>query len=137
MKGADGKPIAQTADYSYNGYWVGDDNSVVIERAAGTTVFRMTNWGEGTYNVIFTINPDKKVTIEGKEYNVVTVSPQQVADNANYGAVYVSDCRRIKMASHMKPSPATGTESADSTSNSTITAARAVSTIPMNTSLRP
>lgn len=29
-------------------------------------------------------------------------------------------CRRIKMASHMKPSPATGTESADSTSNSTI-----------------
>lgn len=51
----------------------------------------MTNWGEGTYNVIFTINPDKKVTIEGKEYNVVTVSPQQVADNANYGAVYVSD----------------------------------------------
>lgn len=91
VKGADGKPIAQTADYSYNGYWVGDDNSVVIERAAGTTVFRMTNWGEGTYNVIFTINPDKKVTIEGKEYNVVTVSPQQVADNANYGAVYVSD----------------------------------------------
>lgn len=43
VKGADGKPIAQTADYSYNGYWVGDDNSVVIERAAGTTVFRMTN----------------------------------------------------------------------------------------------
>lgn len=34
VKGADGKPIAQTADYSYNGYWVGDDNSVVIERAA-------------------------------------------------------------------------------------------------------
>lgn len=70
VKGADGKPIAQTADYSYNGYWVGDDNSVVIERAAGTTVFRMTNWGEGTYNVIFTINPDKKVTIEGKEYTM-------------------------------------------------------------------
>lgn len=91
VKGADGKPIVQTADYSYNGYWIGDDNSTVIERAAGTTVFRMTNWGEGTYNVIFTINPDKKVTIEGKEYNVVTVSPQQVADNANYGAVYVSD----------------------------------------------
>lgn len=98
VKGADGKPIAQTADYSYNGYWVGDDNSVVIERAAGTTVFRMTNWGDGTYNVIFTINPDKKVTIEGKEYNVVTVSPQQVTEDATYGQIYVSDLPSCKIS---------------------------------------
>lgn len=98
VKGADGKPIAQTATYVYNGPWQGEDDSVVVERAAGTTVFRMTNWGDGNYNVIFTINPDQKITIEGKEYNVVTVSPQQVTEDATYGKIYVSDLPSCKIS---------------------------------------
>lgn len=89
--GPDGKPMPQTADFIYNGLWSGDDNSVVIERAKGTTVFRMTNWGDGEHNVIFTVNPDKKITVDGKQYNTVTVTEQVVMIHDSYGDVFVSD----------------------------------------------
>ncbi len=59
VKGEDGKPMKQTAVYTYNFWWEGEDDEIVLERAKGTTVFRMTNWGGGV-NIIFTINPQDK-----------------------------------------------------------------------------
>lgn len=89
--GSDGKPMLQTADFIYNGLWSGDDNTIMIERAKGTTVFRMTNWGDGEHNVIFTINPDKKVTVDGNQYNIVTITEQIVMIHDSYGDVFTSD----------------------------------------------
>lgn len=60
--GADGQPILQGVVYTYNFWWEGEDNTVMLERAEGTNVFRLTNWGGGV-NILFTINDDKTVTI--------------------------------------------------------------------------
>lgn len=57
--GEDGKPMKQTCVYTYDFWWVGEDDTITLEHAKGTTVFRMTNWGGGV-NIIFTINPQDK-----------------------------------------------------------------------------
>ncbi len=91
LVGGDGKPMKQTCVYTYTFWWSGEDDTIVLERAKGTTVFRMTNWGGGV-NIIFTVNPDKKVTVDGKEYASLTITEQYIGDDhASYGKVYVSD----------------------------------------------
>lgn len=79
--GADGKPMLQGATYTYTGWWSGYDDEIMLERAKGTTVFRMTNWGGGV-NIIFTVKADKSVVITGQYIG---------ADHSSYGKVYVSD----------------------------------------------
>ncbi len=82
VKGEDGKPMKQTAVYTYNFWWEGEDDEIVLERAKGTTVFRMTNWGGGV-NIIFTINPQDKS---------IVWTNQKTGDNYSDGTpVMVSD----------------------------------------------
>ena len=81
VTGPDGKPMLQGATYTYSGWWEGEDDEIVLERAKGTTVFRMTNWGGGV-NIIFTVKEDKSVVITGQYIG---------ADHSSYGKVYVSD----------------------------------------------
>ncbi len=91
VKDADGNPMTQTCAYTYTFWWGGVDDEVVLEHAKGTSVFRMTNWGGGV-NIIFTINPDKKVTVDGKEYASLTITEQYIGDDhSSYGKVYVAD----------------------------------------------
>ncbi len=91
VKDADGNPMKQSCVYTYTFWWGGQDDSIVLERAKGTSVFRMTNWGGGV-NIIFTVNPDKKVTVNGKEYASLAITEQYIGDDhASYGKVYVSD----------------------------------------------
>ncbi len=58
--GPDGKPMVQTATYTYAFWWEGEDDTITLERAQGTNVFRMTNWGGGV-DLIFQILPDVQV----------------------------------------------------------------------------
>lgn len=89
--GEDGKPMKQTCVYTYDFWWVGEDDTITLEHAKGTTVFRMTNWGGGV-NIIFTVNPDKTVTVDGKEYASLTITEQYIGDDhPSYGKMYVSD----------------------------------------------
>ncbi|MDE6507475.1 MAG: hypothetical protein K2L04_03305 [Alistipes sp.] len=89
--GTDGSPVVQGGVYSYNFWWEGDDDEPTLERAAGTNTFRLTNWGGGV-NLIFSVDPSKTVTVDGKEYASVTVSDQYIgSDHSTYGKVYVCD----------------------------------------------
>ncbi len=91
VKDKDGKPMKQTAVYTYANYWIGEDDEIVVEHAKSTSVFRMTNWGGGV-NIIFTVNPDKKVTVDGKEYASLAITEQYIGDDYDsYGKVYVAD----------------------------------------------
>lgn len=45
--GPDGKPMLQGGVYTYTFWWEGEDDTVMLERAEGTNVFRLTNWGGG------------------------------------------------------------------------------------------
>ncbi len=89
--GADGSPVLQGGVYAYNFWWEGEDNEPKLERAAGTNTFRLTNWGDGV-NFIFSVDPSKTVTVDGKEYASVIVSDQYIgSDHSDYGKVYVCD----------------------------------------------
>lgn len=88
--GPDGKPMLQGATYTYEGWWSGYDDEIMLERAKGTTVFRMTNWGGGV-NIIFTVKADKSVVITGQYIG---------ADHSSYGKVYVSDVPSYAGASY-------------------------------------
>ncbi|MEG1865105.1 MAG: hypothetical protein RR199_07280, partial [Alistipes sp.] len=68
--GADGKPMVQTA--AWNNFWGMKSNfeGLTVQRAAGTTVFRLLNCGDGGVNLIFMVDPDEanKVTFRGEKY---------------------------------------------------------------------
>ena len=63
--GPDGKPMLQGGVYTYTFWWEGEDDTVMLERAEGTNVFRLTNWGGGV-NILFTINADKTISLTSK-----------------------------------------------------------------------
>ncbi len=89
--GPDGAPLKQTGTYTYTFWWGGDDPGLTLERAEGTTIFRINNWGGGI-NLLFTVNPDKKVAVNGKEYASLSITEQYIgSDHSTYGEVYVSD----------------------------------------------
>lgn len=89
--GPDGKPMKQTGTYTYVFWWSGDDKGLTLERAEGTSVFRICDWGGGI-NLIFTVNPNKKVTVDGQEYYACSISEQYIgSDHSSYGEVYVAD----------------------------------------------
>lgn len=91
--GADGNPIPQGGIYTYNFWWEGDDDGCMLERATGTNTFRLTNWGGGV-NLIFSIDPDNTVTVDGKEYASITLVDQYIgSDHETYGKVYVCDAQ--------------------------------------------
>lgn len=70
--GPDGKPMLQGGVYTYTFWWEGEDDTVMLERAEGTNVFRLTNWGGGV-NILFTINADKTISLTsqyvGEDYS--------------------------------------------------------------------
>lgn len=67
--GPDGKPMIQTGTYTYTFWWNGYSDGVTLERAEGTTVFRMTKWGASEdVNIIFTINPTDKSIVLTNQY---------------------------------------------------------------------
>lgn len=85
--GPDGKPMIQTATYTYNFWWEGDDDTITLERAQGTNVFRMTNWGGGV-DIIFQILPDVKV----QGFAVCQIESQYIGSDYSDGTkVMVSD----------------------------------------------
>lgn len=89
--GAGGSPIPQGGVYTYNFWWEGEDDEPALERAVGTNTFRLTNWGGGV-NLIFSVDPSKTVTVDGKEYASITVADQYIgSDHQSYGKVYVCD----------------------------------------------
>lgn len=90
--GADGKPVQQTGTYTYTFWWGGDDEGLTVERAEGTSVFRINHWGADV-NLIFTVNPDKKVTVDGNEYMALSITEQFTGTtNGKDGPeVYISD----------------------------------------------
>lgn len=89
--GSDGSPIPQGGVYTYNFWWEGEDDEPKLERALGTNTFRLTGWGGGV-NLIFSVDPSKTVTVDGKEYASITVSDQYIgSDHSSYGKVYVCD----------------------------------------------
>lgn len=89
--GPDGAPLKQTGTYTYTFWWGGADPGLTLERAEGTTIFRINNWGGGI-NLMFTVNPDEKITVDGKEYASLSISGQYIGDDhPNYGEVYAAD----------------------------------------------
>lgn len=80
--GPDGKPMLQNGVYTYVFWWTGTDDTVMLERASGSPVFRMTNWGAGV-NIIFTIDPSD---------NSIILTNQSTGDSYSDGTpVMVSD----------------------------------------------
>ena len=85
--GPDGKPMVQTATYYYNFWWEGADDEIVLQRAQGTNVFRMANWGGGV-DLIFQILPDQK--LDG--YTVCKLDSQYIGSDYSDGTkLMVSD----------------------------------------------
>lgn len=86
--------IAQAGVYTYTTFFEGDDDEIGIEHAAGTNVFRLTNWGYGV-NLIFTIDddPDHMVTAEdGQKYYRVVITETYIGyDHSSYGPIYTAD----------------------------------------------
>ena len=69
--GPDGKPMLQGGVYTYTFWWEGEDDTVMLERAEGTNVFRLTNWGGGV-NILFTINADKTISLTSQYVGAVS-----------------------------------------------------------------
>lgn len=57
--GPDGKPMLQGGVYTYTFWWEGEDDTVMLERAEGTNVFRLTNWGGGV-NILLRSTPTRR-----------------------------------------------------------------------------
>lgn len=88
VKGADGKPMLQTAIYRD---WGWEDNQAVeLQRAAGTTVFRIFNAFEGACNIIFTVdtNPENMLTIDGTKYYRCVLTPQGIGIEYDAGVEF-------------------------------------------------
>lgn len=90
--GPNGAPLQQTGTYTYTFWWEGDDEGLTLERAEGTSIFRICDWGGGI-DLIFTVNPDKKITIDGEEYMTLSVTEQFSGTTNGKGGpeVYISD----------------------------------------------
>lgn len=92
--GADGKPVQQTGTYIYAGILasagLSTDPGLTVERAEGTSVFRINHWANDV-NVIFTVNPDKKITVDGKEYMTLSISEQTTGVSSGSEDVLFSD----------------------------------------------
>lgn len=76
--GEDGKPMLQTGIYYDWGF--GENGEVELQRAAGTTVFRMFNVFDGACNLIFTVDtaPSHMLTIGGKQYYSCVLTAQDL-----------------------------------------------------------
>lgn len=96
VKDASGKKIKQTATYTYQGVWEGEDDKVELEHVAGTNLFRMTKWGDGSNNVIFEIDPEEKITVGSEQYAVVHIMQQKVTKHDTYGDVFIADVPTVK-----------------------------------------
>ncbi|WP_288844878.1 hypothetical protein [uncultured Alistipes sp.] len=89
--GADGTPVLQGGVYTFNFWWEGENDKQKLERAVDTNTFRLTNWSKGV-DLVFSIDPSKTVTVDGKEYVSIVVSKQYIgSDHSDYGKVYVCD----------------------------------------------
>ncbi|MCH5334543.1 MAG: hypothetical protein J1D86_01880 [Alistipes sp.] len=87
----EGNRIPLSTLYYYTFWWEGIDDEVTVQRAKGTSVFRMNNWGLGV-SIIFTVDPEKKVTVDGKQYPLVIVTEQETGDEyPGYGAVLLAN----------------------------------------------
>lgn len=76
--GEDGKPMLQTGIYYDWGFE--ENGEVELQRAAGTTVFRMFNVFDGACNLIFTVDtdPSHMLTIGGKQYYSCVLTAQDL-----------------------------------------------------------
>lgn len=91
--GPNGAPLQQTGTYTYTFWWEDSvDEGLTLERAEGTSVFRINHWGADV-DLIFTVNPDKKITVDGQEYMTLSVTEQfSGTTNGKDGPeVYISD----------------------------------------------
>lgn len=92
--GPNGTPLPQTGTYYYYGILTAagldEDPGLTLERAEGTSVFRINHWANDV-NVIFSVNPDKKITIDGKEYMTLSVSEQTTGVSSGSEDILFSD----------------------------------------------
>ncbi len=104
--GPDGAPLKQTGTYTYTFWWGGDDPGLTLERAEGTTIFRINNWGGGI-NLLFTVNPDKKVAVDGKEYASLSITEQFSGTTNGSGGpeVYVADMLEYANSTYFQQYP--------------------------------
>lgn len=79
---AEGKKIQQTATYNYNAFYRGRNVGLLVEKAVGTNIYRVNDWGGGV-GFRFILNED----------NTCTVPAQSIGYfNSNYNQyVQVSD----------------------------------------------
>lgn len=90
----DGKPMPLTATWQDAWGMASNTEDLAIQRATGTNVFRVVNFGEGGVNIIFMVdaNVENKVTYDGEKYYRSILTPQfagvlyQGADD-----IYISD----------------------------------------------
>lgn len=92
--GPNGSPLQQTGTYYYAGILTAagleEDPGLTLERAEGTSVFRINHWANDV-NVIFSVNPDKKITIDGKEYMTLSVTEQTTGVSSGSEDILFSD----------------------------------------------
>ncbi len=92
--GPDGAPLKQTGTYYYHGVMnqvgLSVDSGLTLERAEGTTIFRINHWANDV-NLMFTVNPDEKITIEGNEYLTCSITEQTTAVSTGSEDVLFSD----------------------------------------------
>lgn len=92
--GPDGAPLKQTGTYYYHGVLnqVGltADPGLTLERAEGTTIFRINHWANNV-NLMFTVNPDQKIAVEGKEYMSCTFTEQTTGVSTGSEDILIAD----------------------------------------------
>lgn len=92
VKNAEGKPMLQTGIYYDWGF--AENAPIELQRAAGTTVFRMFNAFGGACNIIFMVdtNPEHMLEIDGKKYYCCVLTPQSVGIEYDAGQdFYITD----------------------------------------------
>ncbi len=92
--GPDGAPLKQTGTYYYFGILTAvgltTDPGLTLERAEGTTIFRINHWANDV-NLMFTVNPDEKITVEGEEYMTCSITEQTTAVSSGSEDILFSD----------------------------------------------
>lgn len=88
---AEGKKQIQGGVFTYTYWWGGDDDTVTLERAKGTNVFRMTNWGGGV-EVVMNVDTTNTFTDENGVAHPTFSTPITFigSTHSSYGQVFAS-----------------------------------------------
>ncbi len=95
----EGKKQIQGGIFTYFYYWEGEDDTIVFERAKGTNVFRMTNWGGGV-TVILNVDTTNTFTDENGVAHPTFTTPWTAtgATHSSYGPYYIESMATYQSA---------------------------------------